>query len=297
MRAIFMQTEKRIVTDTVFLLGLDYLYREAIKPHERGELLTSVRQVTAALGVAPAAGPVEGYYAEDARLTAYFQLMRGLQAVDGTRVSEVADLPAFQRLTAVTSSPIYGRAGMQTGLLPAGRDVLAAALIKTRPDWTVASLTAAAFDAALEMDDFSLVGLAARSQNSVVLAALRESVVLYAEMVCLSEEPQPIEYVWAVDAQLTRQGHRFVDTFNALFETKIPVPGPEQAGQYWEASSDNNIVGRCVRLGHLSWGERFENSSVLAYRYLDNRPVSPGPGTQLAVPGPVTCVKETSVHE
>jgi len=60
-----------VVDDRVFLLGLDQLYREAMKWHERGELLTCARRVAATLGVSPADVPIEGYYGEDEDLAEY----------------------------------------------------------------------------------------------------------------------------------------------------------------------------------------------------------------------------------
>ena len=45
-----MRTDRRIVNNRVFLLGLDELYREAIKRHERDELLRSARETA---GCAP----------------------------------------------------------------------------------------------------------------------------------------------------------------------------------------------------------------------------------------------------
>ncbi len=35
----------------------------------------------------------------------------------------------------------------------------------------------------------------------------------------------------------------------ALFGEKLPPPDPAQAERYWHAYSDNEILGRCVRLG------------------------------------------------
>lgn len=55
-----MFKERRIVDNRTFLLGLDKLYRDAMKRHERGELLHCARRVAVALQVAPAAGPVAG---------------------------------------------------------------------------------------------------------------------------------------------------------------------------------------------------------------------------------------------
>src|SRR4029079_15725650 len=90
-RCVQMKPELRVVDNRVFLLGLDELYREAMKSHERGELRDAARSVASALDLDPAKGrddPVEGYYTEDARLTEYFRLMRSLQAVDDRRRPE-----------------------------------------------------------------------------------------------------------------------------------------------------------------------------------------------------------------
>jgi hypothetical protein len=125
-------------------------------------------------------------------------------------------------------------------------------LIDTDPKWTVKRLTAAADAAARKTVDFSLVGLAARVRDAVVLTALRESVVLYAEKVMASAPPtrpaQP-EYVWKVDRDLAEHAKRFIDTFNILFGENLPPPEPAQAERYWYAYTGNEIVGRCVNLG------------------------------------------------
>ena len=245
-----MFSEKRVVDNRVFLLGLDKLYREAIKQHERGELLRCARRVAEVLRASPADVPVEGYYAEDEQLTEYFRLVRALQDVSEGATPSVESLAEFQRLRDVTSAPLYGRPQNTGKLLPSGRDALSQALHDTFPNWTVASLTAAAYRNAREIDEISLVGLAARVQDAVVLAALRESVVLYAEMVfgAALHRPRP-KYVWKVDKDLAQQATRFIDTFNALFGEKLPPPDRAQAERYWHAYKDNEILGRCVRLG------------------------------------------------
>src|ERR1044071_846911 len=177
-----MFEERRIVDNRTFLLGLDKLYRDAMKWQERGELLRCARHVAAVLQVAPAAVPVEGYYTEDQQLTDYFLFMRALQNVSEERTPAVAELPEFKRLRDVTSAPLYGKPIWSGKLLPAGRDALSQALFETKPDWSVHRLTETACRAAEKMDDYSLVGLAARTQDALVLAATRESVVLYAEV-------------------------------------------------------------------------------------------------------------------
>ena len=246
---IFRRGETRVVDNRVFLLGLDGLYREAMKPHERGELLACARRVAAQLTVPPADVPVEGYYADDIQLTEYFRLVRALQEVDESRKSEVASLRDFERLLDVTSAPLYGRPVHKGKILPVGRDPLSQALEDMWP-WTVSALTGAALAVARATDDISLVGLAARIADPVVITGVRESVVLYAEIVTgVAFRPRRPKYVWKVDKELAEQARRFVDAFNALFGEQLPPPKPSRAEIYWGACQRNEILGRCVRLG------------------------------------------------
>jgi hypothetical protein len=246
-----MFKESRIVDNRTFLLGLDKLYRDAMKQHERGELLHCARRVAAALDVAPATVPVEGYYDEDQQLTEYFHLVRALQAVCEERTPAVASLPEFQRLRDVTSAPLYGKPKLGDKLLPAGQDALSQALSDTMPEWSVQRLTETAYRAAEETDDFSLVGLAARAQDAVVLTAMRESVVLYAAAIIgAAPRPQRPKYIWNVDNELVEQARRFIDAFSRLFGDNLPPPEPVQAEIYWHACNNNEILGRCVRLGY-----------------------------------------------
>ena len=50
--------ERCVVNNRVFLLGLDALYRKAMKRHERVELLICARKVAGALRIRPADVPV-----------------------------------------------------------------------------------------------------------------------------------------------------------------------------------------------------------------------------------------------
>ena len=244
-----MKTERRVVNNRAFLLGLDELYRAAMKGHERGELLSCARETASVLSVAPADVPIESYYSEDEGLTNYFRLMRALQRVLKDRASEVANLVGFKRLKQVTESPIFGPPCNSESLLSAGEDALSVALKNTFPEWTVPNLTKMAYDCAADSSDFSLVALAALSRDAVVLTALRESVVLYAEAVAGSAMWSEPEYIWEVDEILQQRAVQFVETFNQLFDERLPRPAPENADVYWMASSEWKIVGRCVRIG------------------------------------------------
>jgi hypothetical protein len=263
------------VDNRVFLLGLDELYRDAMQKHEAGELLACAQSVTSVLNVLPADVPVEGYYTENSDLTAYFRLVRALQGVPLARAREVESLPQFHRILAVTSSPIFGPP-IRDYLLPKGNDPLSVALkaAQGKDEWTVPLLTAAAEKIARAADDYSLVGLAARAADPVVLAALRESVVLYAKDITLSGIPTTWpKFVWQVDPELCAAAHRFVDTFNTLFGRELPAPVAKYAHAFAAGFNESPLVGRCVRLGQSEKPQR---------RYY-HWAVTKGPGEQLGV--------------
>jgi hypothetical protein len=240
--------EKRVVDNRVFLLGLDQLYREAMKVHEVGELLPCARRVAQNLEVFPGNVPIEGYYTESAELTEYFCLIRALQNVPESSKPKVASLPEFGHLLDVVSSPIFGRPIDEGNLLPTGQDPLSQALEDSAPNWKIESLVTLSSTIAQENDDYSLVGLAARSKDEVVLTATRESVVLYARMIVGSAPKKP-RYAWEVDKDLSEAAARFVRTFNRLFGDQLPAPKKKHAEDYWHACRQNDILGRCVRIG------------------------------------------------
>ena len=239
-------TDRRVVDNRVFLLGLDELYRESVKRHERGELLRCARETAAVLCVAPADVPVEGYYAEEEPLAEYFRLVRALQRTPTERESEVINLAGFKRLRRVVESPIFGPSARGSFLLSAGEDALSVALRETFPQWTVENLTDKAYECAVNSSDFSLVALAALSRDAVVLTATRESVVLYALAVggaAMWHEP---EYVWEVDemiqqraAELSRPStHCLARAFRSL----VPKP-PKSSGGL--PASGESLAGVC----------------------------------------------------
>lgn len=237
------------VDNQTFLLGLDELYREAMKRHEQAELLEYARKLCADLQVEPTERPVEGYYGEDEKLTEYFLRMRALQDQPGTRVPEVRERAALERLREVTSSRLYGRKPMGDGLFPAGMDALSEAL-KSTPmgEWSIPNLTSRAYAIAKGDDDFSLVALAALARDPLVLTALRESVVLYAA-VFAGAAPVEKDYVWVVDPEIAARAAKFVDTFNALFSESLPCPVADNARVYHDSARPWKIEGRCVRIG------------------------------------------------
>lgn len=264
------KVDVHVIDNRVFLLGLDKLYRKAMKSKERGELLSCARRVASAIHVTPANEPVEGYYAEDAQLTEYFLLMRALQSTRKADGISVESLDEFRRLKQVVSSPLFGVPEDSDKLLPRSEDSLTKALSDLYPHWSIAGIVDAAHARSSHADDISLVGLAALARDALVLAAVRESVVLHAAVFFGSalSPPEP-QFIWEVDEELTARGKRFVDAFNGLFGALLPIPGPSGAEEYWHACVNNVIVGRCVRIGaddsaqpvrHYHWGIRRDPS-------------------------------------
>ncbi len=267
----------RLVDNRSFLLGLDGLYRSSMKALESEKLLPCARAVAEALQVQPANVPIEGYYHETPALEEYFRWMRSLQEQDEKAEAQVKHLSEFQLLWAVTNSPLYGRPQREGKLLPVGRDPLSQALRDTAPQWTVDRLTKAAYAAALQFDDYSLVGLAARIQDAVVLTATRESAALYAEVVRLSLRREPeLEYQWRVDEALAKVANRFIETFNSFVPGALPRAEAASAKRYYQAYADNEILGRCVRLGQTLDGSQHYHWAIFVK-------VSSGNRSELAV--------------
>ena len=266
---------QRVVDNRVLLLGIDGMYRDAMKRFETDRLLHCADVVAGRLKLTEANVPVEGYYFETPQLRKYFRLMRALQEVEDADATEIKTLPEFRLLYEIADSPLYGRPQRVRGdclmLLPTGRDSLAQALLEAQPEsWDVRAIVDAAHRAALEYDDISLVGLAARANDPVALAALRESVVLYAELVTvIGGDEDPPEYVWRVDEDLERAANRFIEIFNKFIPNAIRTAKPDNAGWFYHAYEENEILGRCARIAtrmdngeHYHWAVRLGSSRL-----------------------------------
>jgi hypothetical protein len=269
---------QRIVDDRVFLLGLDQHYRDAMKLFEAVVLLPCAKALAGRLDLPPKDVPIEGYYVESPELTAYFRLMRALQDVKEEEGVAAGGMAELRQILEIAASKLYGEPVFERNeeryLLPAGRDPLSRALLRVQfmpEQWNVPTLLEGAHKAAHEHDDISLVGLAARANDAVVLTALRETVVLYAEKVLLlggMSEDEP-EYVWRVDAALAAAANRFIELFNRLvasvnaglrekhgmsgqfeFRAFRPIPSAEakHASHFYSCAEDNEIGGRCVHI-------------------------------------------------
>ncbi len=257
------ETVVRVVDNRAMVLGLDHLYRESMKAVEAGKFLHCARTIAERLRVRPVDVPVEGYYAETPQLREYFRLMRALQQQDEAVEEQVKKRTEFQALWELTASGMYGRPVRGGKLLPTGWDPLNDALAQTT-EWTIPRLLEDAHRIATDADDWSLVGLAARTKDAVVVTAARESAVLYAAVVVAAALITPkYRYEWHVDAELAAAANRFIETANRFVLTPLPRAEPKNARVFWAAFDDSEVLGRCVRIGtdqsgtsHYHWAIR-----------------------------------------
>jgi hypothetical protein len=224
--------------------------------------------VAARLGVAPSNAPVEGYYAESQSLREFFSLMRALQEQDEAAEKQVKRRKEFKILWKLTTSGLYGRPERRGKLLPRGWDPLADALEQTT-EWTLPLLVEAAHGIATEADDWSLVGLAARTKDPVVVTATRESTVLHAGIVFRSALVPQYRYEWDVDAELTASANRFIKTADRFVQVPLPRAEPKNAEAFFDAFDNSDVVGRCVRIGADETGTQHYHWAIHSLRGTD----------------------------
>jgi hypothetical protein len=251
------ETIYRIVNNRILILGIDEIYRKYMKEFESVFLLPQVEVIAAKLNVHEADVPIEGYYGEHETLTRYFKLIRALQEVAESSEILVHDLPEFHKIWEVTNSPIFGKPIRKGKLLPQGRDPLSQALEDTKDmGWKAQKIIGRAYEVVMGMDDISLVGLTVRLKDPIVITALRESVILYAEKLELGYYQEPkIKYLWKVDNEFAQVANRLIEEFNKLLpkdsyiSNGIPKAEPQNANRFYSSFGDNEILGRCANLG------------------------------------------------
>ncbi|VUD69440.1 hypothetical protein TDB9533_04810 [Thalassocella blandensis] len=263
----------KVLDNRALILALDYLYRENMKRFETEELLEESRKLIRMLSLSVVDVPVEGYYHESEELKEYFLNVRTLQQCPLERKKEVEHLDSYQILSKVTDSEIYGK-GKSNGFLPQRLDPLFYALQNIPVSgWAVESITSEAHSISVDSDDISLVGIAASINDSVVLAALRESVALYGAVAAGSAMiPPKIVYRWDVDSKLQSKVNLFIKIFNELSSSNIKEAGPENVEYYYDAFEDNEIFGRCIYVGYddtktpiemYHWAIKYEAGSAI----------------------------------
>jgi hypothetical protein len=245
-----MTKEIRTIDNQVFLFGLDDIYRERMKAHEKDELLGLARQITSELELQVKDVPIEGYYSEDDDLKEYFRLIKTLQNTPITRKTDIRSIVSYNRLKKVAESPLFGSPDNSMYLISQCDDMLSITLKDTPVSgWNKQDLVHKAFVFAKESEDYSLVTLAALANDPAVLAALRETAVLYAVAVAGCAPITEFEYQWKVDEVLEKRANKFITTFNALFGESLPEAIWNNAESFWNSCNKWKLNGRCVRIG------------------------------------------------
>lgn len=249
------------LTDRKLLLGLDYAFRERMKRFEINSLLPASRSLMSKLHIKPVNCPIEGYYSELPELSEYFFNTRSLQSLDDSMATSLSTHQDYQILNEVCSSAIFG-AETRSGFFIQRLDPLYLALNNITVDhWQLDTIMTEAQHISTKSNDCSLVGMAALIGDSMVLAALRETVALYAAVAAGSAiAPPTYQYQWNVSPALEERASQFVSAFNILGAENLPEPTAKNAEFYYLQSDQNHIIGRCIRIG-------FDDSSSPAKHY------------------------------
>lgn len=246
-----MKTEIIVVDNKTFVLGLDELYREAVKYYERTELLNHAKTLAELLNLEPLNCPIEGYYYEEPELTEYFKLIRAIQEVPIENLDIVKKEESYKRLYQIVTSPIFGNDFDKGKLLPRSSNPFNVSLKKTFPNWNMQTITQEAYQLAGQSNDFSLVTLGVLTKDPIVITALRESLALYMAAVAAGiPEPVQYKYEWRVDSEIEKRAKLFVSEFNSLFNNELPLPCEKNAETYYYACKTEGLFGRCINLGN-----------------------------------------------
>ena len=97
------ETIVRTVNNRELVLGIDYLYLEAMKVFEVERLLPVSKRLVEILNAPKVEVPIEGYYGESRELKEYFIGMRSLQALKKEDSLKVKDSLEYKTLYNVST--------------------------------------------------------------------------------------------------------------------------------------------------------------------------------------------------
>jgi len=242
--------KERIIGDREVILGLDYLYRNSMKMHERKTLLPCADTLVKKLSIPIEDVPIEGYYSETPELTYYFKLIKSLQNVNIVRRSEISDMKEYQKLLEVFGSPIYGESNFENSIFPHAVDPISTSLKKFSPAWWKAvSIINEAYENIKDSNNFSLTGIGILTKDPVVITALRESAVLFLSVERASPETPKYQYIWSVSSNIENLINMFIYEFNKFIPYKILYANKNNSEYFYNAYEENRLIGRCVCIG------------------------------------------------
>lgn len=238
------------VDDRLFVIGLAELYRQAMQDHEETTLLPLAEAACKALALAPATGPVEGYYGESVALARYFRLVRALQQAEMPTAVPEAARDALTRLHKVHSSPAMGRVEASDRVLPRTASPFGEAL-RTLADWSVDALSRQARQL-VEAGDAGLLAVAASTGDPVALCVARETAALAADVELAEEDATEPDFVWAVSEPVAAVAGRFVAALARSTGIRLPEPVSASAHLFGQAAAAADLDGRCILVGEQS---------------------------------------------
>ena len=258
--------------ERTLLQGLIVMFQRALSASIKRELYGCAQRLANKLNLKPvrSCGVIPDFCKGDAILSRYFQIVEELRHVCWRK--RVQAMPDFQRIEAVMASPLFGlrtsrsdsltmacrRCGplgfahkqqlgrpqdaLDRAVIAIGRDTLAQSP-GTAATCSITELTTSAQSIAVEADDVSLVGLAARIGDPMLMILARAQ-PRAGHLLDDSGE----EFDWQVDAAFAASAAEFVDTANQLLGADLPAPTADHASAYFWASLAISPGGQCVPL-------------------------------------------------
>lgn len=266
--------------------GLIVMFQRALSASIKRELYGCAQRVADELGLEPSRSRsgIPDFCKGDAILSHYFQIVEELRHACWQQ--RVDAMPEFQRIASVMTSPLFGLATSRSSAVTMGsfgcgfvsgcggsssandhkvqmstpKDAFARAVCTIEQDlilgrvatWSIDELTTMAQSIAAEADDVSLVGLAARVGDPMlmILARLQPKAGR-----TLDDDPED-EFDWQVGPAFAASVGAFVDVANKLLDAELPAPTADNASAYFWASTGISLGGQCVPLGMLRLGYR-----------------------------------------
>ena len=265
-----------VVNDFVLILSLDSFYRDCMKKYEAEDLLPLVKNIFEELKISPGEFPVEGYYYETDELKSYFNHVKTLQTLEQESIKckeKIYNMSGYKKLTELFCSGLYGIYEYEGFLLPAVRDPIYYSLksLQQPEKWNAENILNEAYTIIKDTEDTTIVGLGILLKNPVIVTALKESVVLYNDILPTGELDHRIKYIykyiWNVSKEIENLANKIIEIFNGICPYRIPIAVAENAKKYYNNFSSNPIKIRCVKIGYDNLSQKYYHWAINNVNY------------------------------
>jgi hypothetical protein len=268
-------TNEYVVSDFELILGLDSFYREQMQQYETKQLLPLVIELFEKLGVSPKKYPMEGYYYKSEKLKNYFNYIKTLREVSIKHKDDVQNMLGYKKLTELFCSGLYGKYEYDDKILPNVKDPIYYALESLSVEnWNVKNILNTAHTIINDTNNTTIIGLGIIIKNPVIVTALRETAVLYADILCAGVPDFTIKYInkyiWNVSKEIEHLANIIIETFNGICPYKIPLAIEKNAKKYYDRFMSNPFDLRCVRIGYDAFSGKNYHWAIKNQEYLTN---------------------------